>query len=181
MFCRSLFVLFLWVIVLSVLLRYTVSDCPFWYLQTLLDGNLKSIDSWIRIIPLVFCGSYNVPSLISKSLKEAFKQVWFFPKALPTMVHGTTFHIITWQLLSRGSFYPPHGGSSLGWAQGTFNSSQMVLSLIIQGLCSITTNTKWRVVLDRFVSWSRSVFLGGTLFVAIIKTDITELIIVERI
>jgi hypothetical protein len=29
MFCRSLFVLFLLPIVLSVLLRYTVSDCPF--------------------------------------------------------------------------------------------------------------------------------------------------------
>jgi hypothetical protein len=70
--------------------------------------------SWIRIIPLVFCGSYNVPSLILKSLKEAFKQVWFFLKTLPTMVHGKTSHIITWQFLSRGPFYPPHGGNSLG-------------------------------------------------------------------
>ena len=36
MFCRSLFVLILLVIVLSVLLRFTASDYPFWYLQTFL-------------------------------------------------------------------------------------------------------------------------------------------------
>jgi len=37
MFCRALFVLlyFFWVIVLSVFLRYTDSDYPFWYLQIL--------------------------------------------------------------------------------------------------------------------------------------------------
>jgi hypothetical protein len=33
-FCGSLFVLFLLAIVLSVLLRFTDSDYPFWYLQT---------------------------------------------------------------------------------------------------------------------------------------------------
>ena len=36
MFCRSFFVLFLLAIVLSVLLRYTDSWLPLWYLQTLL-------------------------------------------------------------------------------------------------------------------------------------------------
>ena len=77
-----------------------------WYKRAkTFDCKLKSIDSWIEIIPVVFCDSYNVPSLILKSLKEVFKQVWFFPKTLPTMVHGKAFHITNWQLLSRGPFY----------------------------------------------------------------------------
>ena len=37
MFCISLLVLFRLVIVLSVLLRFTDSDWPFWYLQTLIS------------------------------------------------------------------------------------------------------------------------------------------------
>jgi hypothetical protein len=36
MLCKSLLVLFLLVIMLSVLLRFTTSDYPFWYLQTFL-------------------------------------------------------------------------------------------------------------------------------------------------
>ena len=44
MFCRSLFVLFLWIIVLSVLLRFTASDYP------LVSSNLSYQASWTQVL-----------------------------------------------------------------------------------------------------------------------------------
>ena len=55
MFCRSLFVLcyfFLLAIVLSVLLRYTDSDCPFLNLQTLLNNIFKKHENTRRTVML---------------------------------------------------------------------------------------------------------------------------------
>ena len=50
MFCRSLFVLFLLAIVLSVHLRFTDSDYLFWYLQTFL---VKAADSVLYLYCVV--------------------------------------------------------------------------------------------------------------------------------
>ena len=44
MFCRSLFVLFLWIIVVSVLLRFTASDYP------LVSSNLSYQASWTQVL-----------------------------------------------------------------------------------------------------------------------------------
>ena len=73
MFCRSLFVLlyFFLVIVLSVLLQFTDSDCLFWYLQTPLN-HYNAVINWLNG---VFCFDYN--SCLSSQLRQIVeKPIW---------------------------------------------------------------------------------------------------------
>lgn len=62
-------------------------------METTFDCLFQSMESWVRMKHVDFCGSYNSPTKDDFNLQEE----WYPPKALSTMVHGSAFRIMTRQ------------------------------------------------------------------------------------
>ena len=62
-------------------------------METTFECHFQSIESWVGMKHVHFCGAYNSPTKEDFNLQEAR----YPPKALPTMVHGSAFRIMTRQ------------------------------------------------------------------------------------